>query len=104
MPMYLFVTDDAEERFVEEFFHMKDAPEIGSTVEINGERCRRLPSVPLGLTYKDKQFVSTQLPYNYTYHRGKFNQRGECGFNSMREVRETVACARDHGENLSYGE
>jgi len=102
MPRYLFVTDDEEERFVEEFFHMAEAPELGSVIEINGVRCRRIPSLPIGVVQKDRHFASVSLPQHYLYHRGQFAPNGDCLFTSMKQVRETVACARDNGEDLSY--
>lgn len=102
MPMYLFVTDDEEESFVEEFYPMRDAPELGSVVEIGGQRCRRIPSLPHGFVRSDRHFASIQMPRNYLYHRGAFAPNGDCLFTSMKGIRETVACARDHGEDLSY--
>ena len=49
-------------------------------------------------------FFSRQLPRNYDHHQGKFDAQGRPIFTGKREVRETEACATDHGEVLKHGE
>lgn len=67
MPVYLFSTSDGIE--VESFFPAEDAPKIGDTVDIDGNRCTRIPSFVLdaaGINRKTHQYpyVSRALPRN----------------------------------------
>lgn len=47
-------------------------------------------------------FASKALPRYWKYHKGKFNKRGECLIESGRTIRESVAFARDCGEDVQY--
>ena len=55
----------------------------------------------------DRHFTTKQLPAHYRYHKeagGTFDERGNCQFSSMEQVRKTMAVANAHGEGLTYGE
>ena len=54
---------------------------------------------------KDKGFESKQLPKNWKYHKGTFNDRGQPQFRNMAEAREAAARARgEEGVEIHYDE
>jgi hypothetical protein len=102
MPLYSFRTPQG--RVVERFYHMRDAPPIGSK---RGQLVR-VPDGNQAKCVKDRHFVSKSLPLNYKHHRdagGKFNKKGQPIFESMRQVQQTAARSRGEeggAEGMGY--
>jgi hypothetical protein len=54
---------------------------------------------------KDNGFESKQLPKNWKYHKGTFNDRGQPQFRNMAEAKEAAARARgEEGVEIHYDE
>lgn len=63
MPIYEFIANDGTEEYLGHFMEYDDAPDIGATVEINGRKWTRIPSMPVAAVKNFKPFVSyTQAP------------------------------------------
>jgi hypothetical protein len=89
--------------YVEAFYPMADAPEIGSTVQIDGAECRRLPSVVEQMNEKAVYFTSVQLPTGWKYAKD-FDEHGSPRWSSKKALRESLARANAHGEALSWNQ
>lgn len=72
---------------------------VGGVVEVSGDS--QESEAPNARVVADRHFASSQLPRNYKY-ASKFDSEGRPAFSSMRDVREMVARARDHGEDITY--
>lgn len=103
-PIYEYEAENGERMDV--YAEMADAPRIGDQItDHEGRVWTRVASNPQASVKADRHFVSNSLPGGYKYHRmagGKFDRRGRPLFDSQRQVEETVACANQHGEELSY--
>ncbi len=88
MPEYEFIRANGD--VVQKFFSMADAPEIGATVEIDGEPARRLPPRLAGASVKNYEHVSYSIPRNCV-HAPRLDDKGRAVFQSKRELKETIA-------------
>jgi hypothetical protein len=46
MPTYCFESIDSDNKFIDIFYHFKDAPKIGAVIENEGKKWRRIPTLP----------------------------------------------------------
>lgn len=99
--MYEF-EDVATGRVVEVQMSMRDAVPIGSEFTHEGRRLRRIPSMPGMSVQETLHFVSGQLPRNWP-HAKQHHPDGSPRFESWGEIRESLARAKDHGEQIEYG-
>lgn len=95
--------DVATGRVVELAMPMRDAVGIGTVIEHEGRKLRRIPSMVAAAVAPDLHFTSHQLPKRWK-HAKQHNPDGTCRFGSHAEVREAIARAKDNGEAVSYGE
>lgn len=105
-----FITIDAiteDNRRVEALVDSSDPPRIGEFFNYEGERLRRLPTVPHARVKKSiDAVVGYSLPRRKTVEKygltkaPRYNDRGFAVFDSRREVQEF--CAK-HNDNPSNG-
>jgi hypothetical protein len=103
MPEYVFEGLDGQ--FVERFYKMSEAPKLGECVTIDGQPFTRVPTLPRARVVADRHVASRSLPKYYKHHReagGKFDDQGRCLFDSMRQIDETMAVAKDNDEGVTY--
>ncbi len=90
MPIYEFECPDTGERS-EHFFHGSEAPGIGSEVEIEGRKWRRIPSLGAGKPRVwSREFVARSQALWHP-DAPRHNDVGEAVFRSQREVDEFCA-------------
>lgn len=87
--------------------HLRYDEKLGRVVEFDGKVEQRSNPLRAADEYRNapRHFKTTQLPRWYKYHRmagGEFDAEGNCLFTSRAQIRETLAVANDHGENLTY--
>lgn len=100
MPEYEFLRLSDDE-IVTQFLPMSEAPEIGSTVMIGDQECRRLASSGTRGQVREYAHRSLSLPRGCK-HAKNFDSAGRCVFNSKRELNETLAKA-NADPNLNPG-
>lgn len=104
MPYYPY-RDEAGNGF-EVYANMGEAPgTIGEWVEFDGFKAQRLPPQLQPATVKKHMRETRNLPKWYPFHRkagGSFGPNGECRFESMAQVKETMAVANHHGEEVVW--
>lgn len=81
---------------------MGKAPLIGTWIRSKGKRYRRIPAYaePF-LPNPVDHMTSNQLPFNWPY-APRHDARGRPQFQNMREVREAMAKANQHGEVVDW--
>lgn len=99
--MATYEFEDSEGRYVTVEMPIGTAPKIGTTAKVGGRLLTRIPSRPLAAVAENIGFSSLSLPLNWKY-APRHNAQGEAEFHSMREVRESVARANAHGENIAW--
>ena len=88
MPIYTFKTESGKK--TELFFHMDDAPTIGSTIEIGGATMTRQVDKPHVDCRQEVRFTSNGLPRNHP-DAPSCNEQGKPVFASKKQVDEFVA-------------
>lgn len=102
--IYEFLDLDTNE-VVDVEMHHTEVCGFGEKIEWEGRRLKRLVTFPEVRCPAPRQFVDCTLPYNYKYHLdegGKVNEKGQCLFDSPRQMQNLEARANDHGENIGY--
>ena len=102
--IYVFEDTDTAE-VVEVEMHNSEVCGFGDVIEHEGRSLRRLVTMPEVRCPADRHFVDHTLPYNYPPHLaegGKVNDKGQCLFDSPRQMRNLEARANDQGENIRY--
>lgn len=92
MPSYTFRSKTGE--VLERFFHMDDAPAIGSILRVGGKRYTRVPDRHEAAAKRNIHFESISLPRGWAYAK-KHGPTGKPQFDSMREVREAERRSQD---------
>lgn len=100
--IYEFVDVDTDER-VELNLPIGKAHMFGTVQRLAGRNLRREMSLPKFLIEKDLHFVSDQLPKNWPFAK-QHDAEGRARFDSVAEVRECLAHAQDHGEQILYND
>lgn len=96
--IFLFVAEDGTP--LELDFPIGQCPvKIGDELEHEGRKWMRVPAIPLAQVAGNMHFTSVQLPFNYPF-APRHDKRGQPQFDSMKEVRECIAKAKNAGEPL----
>lgn len=87
-------------------FPLEKYPPMGKKIRRKGKRYQRVIHLADYQIHVEKTgdspFVSRQLPKNYVPHKqagGQFDERGNCVFESKRQLERTQAKARDFSEH-----
>lgn len=104
--IYEFRAADGE--VIELDYPMGKAPTEGEPITVEGKVYRRIVSLSPARfathVNADLRFEALNFPPNYEFHVGEFAPDGTPRFQSTREIRECIARANQHGENLSWGQ
>lgn len=80
---------------------MSEAPPVGHVLLKDGVRFIRQPGNICPIVKQDVHFQSESLPRNWKY-APRVDAQGKPLFDGMREVREAVAKANQHGEGATW--
>jgi len=99
MPTYEFLTEGG--RVIEAFYPMADAPSIGKTVRIDGQKATRIirASRLYGFARKDQEFMSVQVHPKHPAIK-KRDARGRAVFASNREAERFCERSRKLAETV----
>ena len=101
MPTYDF--EDAAGKVYGVAFAFSEAPKIGETITVGGERLTRVPSLPQAKVATNIGFTSNTLPRHWPYAQRHEPGTGKPVFHSQREVDEAVAKSRDtRNDHVEY--
>lgn len=92
--IYLF-QDQKTEEVVEIDFPMGKAPKIGSTIDHDGKTLIRIPVMPEAKVAPTAKFVSHSLPRWWPHAKDHEPGTGKPRFDSIHQVRESVARSKD---------